>query len=111
MSDVPPPEIDLIGVLYGCGEMPLPIVHRQVGGPGVTWAILPGMVAAPTAAIWLDEAGLRRKLVDWEVASIFLNRTRKSLENVPPDACLIVCAAEKTSEAYDRDWAAWYYGR
>ena len=104
-----PPAIDLIEILYANGEMTLEFAYLQIGGRYIAWRVLPSLIQSKAAALWRqDRSGARRRLADWEIAALARVHLNASLEQVPPEAELILCAAEATTEAYHRDFGSWY---
>jgi hypothetical protein len=103
-----PPEIDIIEILYGSGDMTVPQVKLQVKSEETAWAVIPKLVAARIAALWVFEGDGVRELKDWELAAIVRSRTHRSAEVTPPDERLILRGAENLVEAYHRDFGNWY---
>ena len=104
-----PVHLDLIEQLYAMGELSVDEVYLICPDRSAAWRAIAALVTSRVAALGVVEEGAIRILHDWESSAVIRNRIDGSAESTPIDEALRVCATDRTSEAYHRDFGEWCY--
>ncbi|MBC7773709.1 MAG: hypothetical protein H7210_14545 [Pyrinomonadaceae bacterium] len=103
-----PLEIDLVEVLYGTGEVSIPLLYLMARDKSYAWRVASGKLADQVAVLWLQSDHETRRLQPWEVASVIRSRLHGSSEITPADEMLVLKSAPKTSVAYHNEFWPWF---